>query len=95
MFCDVAARAGGLILAPMARSTLRSARETLAYNMRLLRASRRLSQSGLADEAGVIQAMVSAIESGKANPTLASLERIAQVLDVEIDALFAREARKP
>ncbi len=77
----------------MARN-VRSARETLAYNMRLLRASRRVSQSVLAEQAGVIQAMVSAIESGKANPTLASLERIAQVLDVEMDALFAREARK-
>ncbi len=84
----------GSTLAPMARSTGRSARETLAYNMRLLRASRRLSQSVLAGEAGVIQAMVSAIESGKANPTLASLERIAAVLDVEMAALFTREARK-
>jgi transcriptional regulator with XRE-family HTH domain len=73
---------------------VRSARDTLAYNMRLLRASRRISQSMLAERAGVIQAMVSAIESGKANPTLASLERIARVLDIEMDALFARETGK-
>jgi transcriptional regulator with XRE-family HTH domain len=61
--------------------------------MRLLRTQRRLSQSALADEAGVVQAMISVIESGKANPTLASLERIAQVLGVGMDALFAHEAR--
>jgi DNA-binding XRE family transcriptional regulator len=84
---DVPARA------PIARNA-RSARETLARNMRLLRTSRRLSQSALADEAGVIQATISVIESGKANPPLASLERIARVLGVGMDALFAHEARK-
>jgi transcriptional regulator with XRE-family HTH domain len=70
----------------------RPARETLARNVRLLRAARRLSQGALADRAGVIQAMVSIIESGKANPTLASLERIARVLDVGMDALFVHDA---
>lgn len=77
----------------MARS-LRTARDALAYNMRQLRAARRLSQSAVAAQAGVIQAMVSAIESGKANPTLASLERIAGVLNVEMAELFTRERQK-
>lgn len=63
-------------------------RKALAHNLRVLRASRRLSQNVLAEEAGVTQALVSAIELGKANPTLASLERIAQVLKVDMSELF-------
>jgi transcriptional regulator with XRE-family HTH domain len=64
------------------------ARKALAHNLRVLRATRRLSQNVLAEEAGVTQALVSAIELGKANPTLASLERIAQVLKVDMSELF-------
>ena len=64
------------------------ARTALAHNLRVLRATRRLSQNVLAEEAGVTQALVSAIELGKANPTLASLERIAQVLKVDLSELF-------
>ncbi len=65
-----------------------SVRKALAHNLRVLRATRRLSQNVLAQEAGVTQALVSAIELGKANPTLASLERIAQVLKVDMSQLF-------
>lgn len=65
-----------------------AARKALAHNLRVLRATRRLSQNVLAEEAGVTQALVSAIELGKANPTLASLERIAQVLKVDLSELF-------
>ena len=65
-----------------------SVRKALAHNLRVLRATRRLSQDVLAHEAGVTQALVSAIELGKANPTLASLERIAQVLKVDMSELF-------
>jgi transcriptional regulator with XRE-family HTH domain len=64
------------------------ARKALAHNLRVLRATRRLSQNVLAEEAGVTQALVSAIELGKANPTLASLERIALVLKVDLSELF-------
>jgi transcriptional regulator with XRE-family HTH domain len=66
-------------------------RKSLADNVRVLRAKLRLSQTVLAAEAGVTQALISAIELEKANPTLASLERIAEVLNVEMDALFARQ----
>ncbi len=65
-----------------------SVRKALAHNLRVLRATRRLSQNLLAEVAGVTQALVSAIELGKANPTLASLERIAQVFKVDMSELF-------
>ena len=63
--------------------------------MRLLRLKQRLSQDVLADEAGVTQALVSAIERGRANPTVESLERLAVVLGVRIGDLFDEgEGRK-
>jgi transcriptional regulator with XRE-family HTH domain len=72
-----------------------SARRLLADNLRLMRVMRRLSQTVLAEEAGVTQALVSAIERGRANPTLDSLERLALVLGVRVDELFAEaEGRK-
>jgi transcriptional regulator with XRE-family HTH domain len=55
----------------------------------------RLSQNVLADEAGVTQALVSAIERGRANPRVESLERLALVLGVRIGELFEEgEGRK-
>jgi len=72
-----------------------SAQRLLADNLRLLRLMRRLSQTVLAEEAGVTQSLVSAIERGRANPTLDSLERIALVLGVRIGELFEQsEGRK-
>jgi transcriptional regulator with XRE-family HTH domain len=72
-----------------------SAKRVLADNLRLLRLKQRLSQDVLADEAGVTQALVSAIERGRANPTVDSLERIALVLGVRIGELFEEsESRK-
>jgi transcriptional regulator with XRE-family HTH domain len=65
-----------------------SAKRVLADNLRLLRLKQRLSQDVLADEAGVTQALVSAIERGRANPTVESLERLALVLGVRIAELF-------
>jgi transcriptional regulator with XRE-family HTH domain len=72
-----------------------SAKRLLADNLRLLRLKQRLSQNVLADEAGVTQALVSAIERGRANPTVESLERLALVLGVRIGELFEEsEGRK-
>lgn len=72
-----------------------SAKRVLAENLRLLRLKQRLSQDALADEAGVTQALVSAIERGRANPTVESLERLALVLGVRIGELFEEgEGRK-
>jgi XRE family transcriptional regulator, regulator of sulfur utilization len=77
----------------MTRRELAAASEMLARNMRVLRAARRLSQEKLALAAGISQAQVSAIERGKGNPTIASLQRIADVLGVEMAALFAGRDR--
>jgi transcriptional regulator with XRE-family HTH domain len=65
-----------------------SARRILARNLRRLRLERGLSQDDLAAEAKTRQALVSAIEIGEANPTLASLEKLAATLKVTLAELF-------
>ncbi|UWU76591.1 helix-turn-helix domain-containing protein [Bradyrhizobium huanghuaihaiense] len=68
-------------------------RDRLARRIRQLRRSSRMSQRDLADRAGVRQALVSQIELGEANVTLDSLLKIAIALQVDLDALFAPEAK--
>ncbi|MCS3928996.1 DNA adenine methylase [Bradyrhizobium elkanii] len=68
-------------------------RDSLARSVRRLRLSSRMSQRDLADRAGVRQALISQIEVGAANVTLDSLLKIAIALQVDVETLFAREAK--
>ena len=65
------------------------AREIVAWNVRQLRVRRGISSEALATLADVDRAYVSRIERAVANPTIDILERIAQVLGVEMAELFA------
>ena len=72
----------------MAGRDSQSARRILARNLRRLRLERGWSQDDLAAEARTRQALVSGIEIGAANPTLASLEKLAATLEVTLAELF-------
>ena len=72
----------------MARGRSRT-KDTLARNAVRLRRLRKLSQAELAARARVTQALVSAIELSRANPTVESLDRIAAALGVGIGELFS------
>ncbi|WP_371422212.1 helix-turn-helix transcriptional regulator [Tardiphaga sp.] len=77
----------------MAKREIASTERILARNLRRLRLERGLSQDDLAAEAGVRQALVSAIEVATANPTVKSLDQLARALKVEVSVLFDRDAR--
>lgn len=64
------------------------ARETLARNLRRLRVARRWSLSELAAATGSGKATLSAIENGRANPTVDTLAALAAALGVELTALL-------
>lgn len=66
-----------------------AAKEKLASNARAARERAGLSQSELADRAGVTQATVSGIETGRHLPRLSSVLKLAHALDVESGVLFA------
>ena len=74
----------------MASRKIHPMTEALAYNIRLLRVKRGLSQIVLAVEAGTTPATISAIENREGNPTLEILQRLADALGVEVAALFAK-----
>jgi transcriptional regulator with XRE-family HTH domain len=64
----------------------------VARAVRDIRASRCLSQRQLAGRMGVPRTYISKIENGKAMPTLSSMERLANALEVDICVLL-RDAR--
>ena len=63
-------------------------RELVAWNIRRLRVVRDISAEVLAADAGIDRAYMSEIERGLANPTVDMLERIAEVLGVELAEFF-------
>ncbi|MCJ2070978.1 helix-turn-helix domain-containing protein [Methylobacterium sp. J-030] len=62
----------------------------MAWNLRRLRGERGLSQEVLAVDSGVAAPYLSGIERGVANPTVDVLDRLAEALGVEVDALLVR-----
>ena len=64
-------------------------RERLSKNLQNLRRERGLSQEDLAHKAEIHQTYLSGVESGKRNPSVLVLDRIAKALGVDIVDLFA------
>ena len=64
-------------------------RALLAWNLRLLRTARGLSQERLAVDAGVARGWVSQLERQKGNTSLDLLDRLAKALDVPVADLLA------
>jgi transcriptional regulator with XRE-family HTH domain len=60
----------------------------LGENLRALRRSRQLSQEGLADALGIHRTYVGGLERGERNVTLRTVERLADLLDVDPAALL-------
>jgi transcriptional regulator with XRE-family HTH domain len=63
----------------------------LAANIRALRRARGLSQSGLADRSGISRRMIVAVETGEANVSLSTVDRLAAALQVS----FSQIVRSP
>ncbi len=57
-------------------------------NIRKIRILQKMSQNQLAYEAGVTREFVNKVETGKYNISLKNLEKIAQILEINITELF-------
>jgi len=66
----------------------------IGLKIKLLRIERKISQQDLAAACNFEKSNLARIESGRTNPTIATLLKICQVLDVSISQLFDFEDRE-
>ncbi|MDH2399830.1 helix-turn-helix transcriptional regulator [Bradyrhizobium sp. SSUT18] len=72
-----------------------AALKALAANVRKLRTARGWSQDELAAEVDLTQDAISLIENGRANPTILTVEQIAEACGIPFLDLFEAPARSP
>src|SRR5688572_31504818 len=78
----------------MARPTLKG--PELAARLRLLRQKKGLTLEALAEKTGTTKGFLSQVERGSKAPSISTLMRIAETLDVTVADLFARrDQREP
>ncbi len=68
--------------------------QALAENLRALREERNLSLQNLADLTGVSKSMLCQIETGKSNPTIETLWKIANGLHISFTSLLRSQASR-
>ena len=68
--------------------------DRVGLNVQELRRAKRLSQEELADLCKIHQTYLSGVETGKRNPSLLVLERIAAALGVDPEELVRRRRRR-
>lgn len=64
-------------------------RSLVAWNLRRLRVAKGISQDALALDAGIERAYVGRLESGDRNPTIVTLAKISDALEVHVSELVA------
>ena len=67
----------------------RTLERALGHQIRMLRRERDLSVSDLGAAAGISPGMISKMENGQISPSLASINAVADALNVPITALFS------
>jgi len=60
----------------------------LGQNLKRIRTKKKMSQGDIARALDVHRAYVSGIETGKRNPTLATIEKLANALGISADELL-------
>lgn len=66
------------------------ARKRVGVNVQRLRREKDLSQEELAHRASIHQTYLSGVETGKRNPSVGVLDRVAKALNVDIAEFFRR-----
>src|ERR1051326_2697682 len=67
----------------------------LGKTIQRLRKAYNLSLSELAEQSGVAKSIISQIERNETNPTLATIWRLSQALDISIDRVLASGEAEP
>jgi transcriptional regulator with XRE-family HTH domain len=64
--------------------------DILSYNLKRIREDRNLSLEKMSELTGVSKSMISQIENGRSNPTLATVYRITNALKISLSELTSR-----
>jgi len=67
---------------------MRAISTKLGQNLKKIRIQKKMSQGDIARALNVDRGYISTIENGKKNPTLATIEKIANALGVGVDVLL-------
>jgi transcriptional regulator with XRE-family HTH domain len=62
--------------------------EKIAMRIKALRARRKLTQAELAERAGISHGYLARLETGRQDPTITTLEKLAKALKVPIGKLL-------
>ncbi len=62
--------------------------QRLGKNLKRIRTEKGISQGDIVKTSGIDKAMISNIENGKTNPTLATIAKLAKALGVPIEDLI-------
>jgi len=62
--------------------------EDIASQLSYARTRSKISQRELAEKTGMTQAAISKIEAGTANPTIATIEKLALALGLELELIL-------
>lgn len=65
--------------------------QVLALNVRRLRSEAGWSQTELAQRTGLSQTWISRLEAGRENPTLETIQRLAEALERNLIELFEQQ----
>lgn len=63
----------------------------VGMNIRLARIKRGISQEGLADMAGLARSTMGIVERGEQSPSLQTITKVANALDMDLHKLFIFE----
>ncbi len=69
-------------------TNMRLAHDIFIENLKRIRTKKGLSQAKLAEEADLSAGLIGDIETGRTNPTLTTIEKIALALHVPVHQLF-------
>lgn len=67
---------------------MKTSSKKLGLNIKRIREERQMTQGDICRKTGFDRSYVSNIEAGKGNPTLATIEKIAQAMGVTSDELL-------
>ena len=73
---------------------MKSLRKTFGQRVKVLRQLRNLTQEGLAERTGLSYKFIGEIERGTGNPTIETVEKISQALEVPMARLFANASEE-